>query len=276
MANQYTRIEYTKEEIKKIISYYKDDNMTIPKISKALNRQKNNIKQILIDEGVWVENRDKIKKEFSNKEINEINTLYQNNLSIKKIADKLKLSTTPIKRILKESNSLRGGYSDGKKINLTDEQKKEIKMLYLNYTTPKEISKIFGVSSQFIEKHISDVGYRRSQSETNSMINIKRYHGIDYEDYKEFISDTSEYKNYVREVYKVTRKQPIETLLNHTKRGSFSYHLDHKYSINEGFKNKIDPNIIGSIHNLEFIKWDENITKRTNCSITITELKKLI
>ena len=30
--------------------------------------------------------------------------------------------------------------------------------------------------------------------------------------------------------------------------------------------------IIGNIKNLEFIPWEENVKKRTNCSINITEL----
>ena len=73
------------------------------------------------------------------------------------------------------------------------------------------------------------------------------------------------------------KKQPIHLLENYEKRGNGGvegkYHLDHKYSIIEGFKNNIEPEIIGNIKNLEFISWQENIKKRTKCSITIEELK---
>lgn len=39
-----------------------------------------------------------------------------------------------------------------------------------------------------------------------------------------------------------------------------------------GFKNKIDPKIIGSIHNLEMLPYKTNIAKGTDCSITIEDL----
>ncbi len=43
----------------------------------------------------------------------------------------------------------------------------------------------------------------------------------------------------------------------------------------EGFRTNIKPEIIGNIKNLEFIPWEENIKKRTKCSITIEELNKI-
>ena len=65
-------------------------------------------------------------------------------------------------------------------------------------------------------------------------------------------------------------------MLNYDKRGvsgvEGNYHLDHKYSILEGYKNNISPEVIGNIKNLKFIPWEENIKKRTKNSITINEL----
>lgn len=54
--------------------------------------------------------------------------------------------------------------------------------------------------------------------------------------------------------------------------GCGNFHLDYKYSILEGYKNNISPEIIGNIKNLEFIPWEENIKKRTKNYITINEL----
>lgn len=51
-----------------------------------------------------------------------------------------------------------------------------------------------------------------------------------------------------------------------------AYHLDHKFSLLEGFKNNIDPKIIGSRYNLELIPAKENTQKQANCSITKEEL----
>jgi hypothetical protein len=48
--------------------------------------------------------------------------------------------------------------------------------------------------------------------------------------------------------------------------------LDHKYSIFWGFYNDVPPEIIGSIHNLEYIPLSENCKKQTNCSIDLKTL----
>jgi hypothetical protein len=48
--------------------------------------------------------------------------------------------------------------------------------------------------------------------------------------------------------------------------------IDHKYSIIQGFKNKIPAYLIGSILNLELLTMSENSKKATKCSITKEEL----
>ena len=50
------------------------------------------------------------------------------------------------------------------------------------------------------------------------------------------------------------------------------YHLDHKYSIYEGFLNKVSPKIIGASHNLEVIDSLSNLKKHKKCSLTIEKL----
>jgi hypothetical protein len=50
------------------------------------------------------------------------------------------------------------------------------------------------------------------------------------------------------------------------------YHLDHRFSITEGFKHNIPPYIIGSQHNLEIVPSRLNEQKGVNCSITKEEL----
>ena len=90
------------------------------------------------------------------------------------------------------------------------------------------------------------------------------------------------YKEYRNTVLRLTFYQNLKNLLNFDKRGlggkknPNAYHLDHKYSICMGFKNKIDPNIISSIHNLEMLPYKTNIAKGTACSITIEDLMLLI
>lgn len=50
------------------------------------------------------------------------------------------------------------------------------------------------------------------------------------------------------------------------------YHLDHKYSMYEGFNEGILPSIIGSYKNLEVIPSGENLSKNKKCSITKKQL----
>lgn len=57
------------------------------------------------------------------------------------------------------------------------------------------------------------------------------------------------------------------------KRGK-EYELDHKFSITEGFKQNIKPEIIGHYSNLELIPKFKNRSKRINCSITVEDLIK--
>lgn len=84
-----------------------------------------------------------------------------------------------------------------------------------------------------------------------------------------------EFKKYRRKVYYWTSKNDLTKLENYDKRGRTGYHLDHKYSIAEGFKNKIPPKIIGNIDNLEFLLYTDNVKKGTSCSITKEKLYEL-
>ena len=95
MGNQHTKIKYARIDVDKIIGLY-EGGMSFTKIGKILNRQKNHIEDILIDEDIWVENRNNIKKHFSSGEICNIINLYQSDLSIKKISVKLKIGVSGI------------------------------------------------------------------------------------------------------------------------------------------------------------------------------------
>jgi IS30 family transposase len=270
MGNQYTMKKYTNQEIEKIKSLY-NSGLSFTKISKLLGRNKNKIKKILIDNNLFNENRDKLKKDLNSE---EIFNLYKKGLSLEKIAIKFNVSKTPVKRILKENNLLRSGYSDGKKIILSEEQKNIIKELYIEeYKNVEEISKELGLTESFINKYLSNSNYRRNKSEGVSIGLVKRYKGINY---NEYLKNVDDYYKYKLEVLKITRQQPISYLENYDKRGKSgvegAYQLDHKFSIVEGFKQNIKPEIIGNIINLEFIPWEENLNKRTKCSLTKEEI----
>lgn len=56
---------------------------------------------------------------------------------------------------------------------------------------------------------------------------------------------------------------------------SDEWHLDHKFSIMQGFLNGVDPEIIASPHNLEIVSRTENCSKHSNCSITLEQLMEM-
>jgi hypothetical protein len=92
---------------------------------------------------------------------------------------------------------------------------------------------------------------------------ILKKEGITYEEYLQCMDDK---RKYYRAVRNITNLQPIHLLENFEKRARFpdeqdAYHLDHIYSISEGFCNKIPPPLIGDISNLRFIPWRENVKK---------------
>ncbi len=86
-----------------------------------------------------------------------------------------------------------------------------------------------------------------------------------------------DYREYVRLVNQITKKQPLDTLNNIHLRGVMgkdvdAHHIDHKVSIYDGFMNDVPPEIIGHICNLECIPGHDNIKKGNTSSMTIEQL----
>lgn len=81
---------------------------------------------------------------------------------------------------------------------------------------------------------------------------------------------------YKSKVWAETKRNDLTKLLRYKERGRKNYHLDHKYSIWQGFKNNVDPSIIGHINNLEMIPYQENLSKFNKCSITLSQLLESI
>lgn len=80
------------------------------------------------------------------------------------------------------------------------------------------------------------------------------------------IDNKKKWKEYKHLAWKITDQQPVKRLKNADKRGFRNYHLDHKVSVWYGYKNSIDPYVIGNINNLEFIPYKDNMKKNTKCT----------
>lgn len=89
--------------------------------------------------------------------------------------------------------------------------------------------------------------------------------------WKERNDSLPEYEKYTRAVWRCTNMQPLETLVNYDKRG-IDFHLDHKFSIAEGFRQNLSPEVIGNIANLQILSSHENILKSDSCSISKDDL----
>jgi len=88
----------------------------------------------------------------------------------------------------------------------------------------------------------------------------------------------NDFKDYYKMVWRHTNQNDLSALKNFEKRGHANkgmYHLDHKYSIFQGYKDNISTKTIGSIYNLEMIIGRNNIKKGKKCSLTLNEIKEI-
>jgi len=81
--------------------------------------------------------------------------------------------------------------------------------------------------------------------------------------------ERQELKRYRARVGYLSRKQDVSDLPNF---GMFDFQMDHKFSIIEGFKKNVPPEVLASKHNLQFIHRKDNRAKSGRCSITLEQL----
>jgi hypothetical protein len=96
------------------------------------------------------------------------------------------------------------------------------------------------------------------------------------------LSELNEYQLYVYNVWSITNEQirNFGYLINsrllkenkNIEELKEKWSIDHKFSIKEGWKNKISPEIIGSIVNLEIMNFSDNSSKQSKCSISLEKL----
>ena len=55
-------------------------------------------------------------------------------------------------------------------------------------------------------------------------------------------------------------------------RGRNKFHLDHKFSIYDGFVNNVPPEVISSVSNLQILSEHENISKHKESCLSLNEL----
>ena len=141
-----------------------------------------------------------------------------------------------------------------------------------------EIIKIDGKRTKFVVKcdngHIFEKTYSNFVRKTQKYICQKCF----YDSISLYLTDEDleNFENYKKQVRALTAKsyKINKDIINpdNLKIGRGHYHLDHKFSIYEGFKNNISPEVISSLENLEILTENQNCSKQNKCSITLEEL----
>lgn len=54
-----------------------------------------------------------------------------------------------------------------------------------------------------------------------------------------------------------------------------AWHIDHIFSIMDGYKHGVSPLLIGNLHNLRMIPWEENLSKHAKSEISLEKLLEL-
>lgn len=95
------------------------------------------------------------KKIFNTDEILEICKEYNSGMSTIKLGIKYNVSKVTIRKYILEYGNIRSNNSNGKKILLSESEKKLIKKMYIsNKENTETISKKIGYSKSFIEKFL--------------------------------------------------------------------------------------------------------------------------
>ena len=93
-----------------------------------------------------------------------------------------------------------------------------------------------------------------------------------------FPYNTKEWKGYLNTVrkrsYRTYKKFKEEINPLDFKLGKKSYHLDHKYSIHDGFRNSVPVSAMSCKENLQILPYKENLRKNNRSSITLSEVKQ--
>lgn len=233
-----------KEKYESIKKMYLTENLSTIEIANKLGVSSTVIQRIIKKMGIskTISEAKSGKKIGSKLPKDKIVDLYINGKSCIEIASILNISKTSVLNILEENDVQR----DNKYQYLHDEINK-IEELYLSGLPMNKISSMLGIPYGTINYSLHKIGIVRTED---------KYHiGMDY---KEYLNNLSKYEKYRSDVMKITYQQKISELPNYNKRGisgiDNAYHLDHKFSILEGFKQGIEPEIIGNIENLEFYR----------------------
>lgn len=120
-------------------------------------------------------------------------------------------------------------------------------------------------SRDCLNKYLIKIEARSGKN--NSNFGNRKYTDLEYKNWQE-------YKEKARiESYATYRLYKNKINPKNHKIGRYKYHLDHKYSIHDGFHNDVPIGIISHSNNLQILFCKDNLKKNKNSCITLNELK---
>lgn len=254
-----------KEKYEKIRNMYIEDGLSTTEIGKILGTSSTVPQRILKKMGVTrsISDAKKGKKIGTKLPVDKIIKLYKEGKSTTKIGEICDCSKRSVLNVLIDN-----GIDRDNTYTYSHDMINEMENLYLSGHSMNSVSEILKIPYTTVNSNLHKLGIVRTEDRFRL--------GVDYD---VWLKNLPAYKKYKSDVIKVTNKQPIEKLKFFNKRGlcgvEGAYQLDHKFSVFEGFKQGIEPEIIGNINNLEFIPWEENLNKGVKCSITENELRDI-
>ena len=294
----------SEEKQQEIIRLYTEQRLSTPQVAAKIGVSSTCVSNIIKRCGVTPRNISQAKsgvKRGTKLPVDEIIQLYTSGKSSIEIARQLKISKFGVLSILRSHDVPRNNVYEPKRKHASIYD--AIVEAYTDGMSMNQVAALFKVSYGLVSrtlktkgairthlkhkgqcgKHHTDVTKTKVRATRKSRKEQGLYDHIYLKrtgyTYAEFEKKRPAFKRYHQQVRSITQLQPLHLLKNYDKRGKAgvegAYHIDHKFSVIEGFKQGVDPKIIGHISNLHMIPWEVNMVKQGECWISLPELIKL-
>lgn len=206
---------------------------------------------------------------FTSDELNDMAQQYQTGKTLETIGDLYKISGKRVRRLLSDQGIQIRNTGGGEKI--TESSVDQIRLLYKKGHSCQKISELTSISYYTIRSHCSDIMRNAWDYEKKSRLTMNEKDA--YAHYRSVVWYHTEksYNLFINEINPLSENQ-IDRLYP---RGVNKYHIDHIYSVKDGFENDIDPKLISHWTNLRMLWHTKNRKKSRSSDRTLLEFLQL-
>ncbi len=294
----------SEEKQQEILRLYVEQRLSTPQVAAKTGVSSTCVSNIIKRCGLTPRNISQAKtgvKRGTKLPVNDIIRLYTSGKSSIEIARQLNISKSGVLSILRNRDVPRNNVYEPKSKHASIYD--AITKAYTDGMSMNQVTALFKVSYGLVSRQLKKRGltrtYLKNKGRTGSIISeaqknkhrqtksSRKEQGM-YDHiylkrtgytYAEFQKKRPAFKKYHQQVRSITQSQPLHLLNDYDKRGKAgqdgAYQIDHKFSVIEGFKQGVDPRVIGHISNLHMIPWEANMIKQGECWISLSELTKL-